>query len=189
MTASNNEDRDMDFREAMEGLSGVKRLLTASTPVINKKLRIDPTKGYLREQATKLEERVIDHLSSEAVDIIESDAELLFVTPGVQLRLVKRLRQGHIPWEAGLDLHGYTVEQAREMLSSFVRDGINRGYRSLLVVHGKAFSQSGSQPILKSYVYEWLKRFPEVLAFCSAQAIDGGTGALYILLRRKNEKR
>ncbi|HRY16587.1 MAG TPA: Smr/MutS family protein, partial [Candidatus Competibacteraceae bacterium] len=39
-------------------------------------------------------------------------------------------------------------------------------------------------PILKQKVNHWLRQRDEVLAFCSARAIDGGTGAVYVLLRR-----
>jgi DNA-nicking Smr family endonuclease len=53
-----------------------------------------------------------------------------------------------------------------------------------MVIHGKAFSQSGQQPVLKSYVNDWLRQLPQVLAFCSAQPKDGGSGALYILIKQ-----
>ena len=31
----------------------------------------------------------------------------------------------------------------------------------------------------------WLRRNGEVLAYCSARPNDGGTGAVYVLLKRK----
>ncbi|GGO75903.1 hypothetical protein GCM10011348_01820 [Marinobacterium nitratireducens] len=146
----------------------------------------DPDSLALRRAAaTEEPERVIDGLSSEAVDIVESGEELLFAAPGIQLRLMKRLRQGHLPWEQGLDLHGMTVEQARDELSTFIRDALRNRARVVLVVHGKAYSQAGRQPLLKSHVNDWLRRLDGVLAFCSAQPRDGGTGALYVLLKQR----
>ncbi|MGB0734208.1 MAG: Smr/MutS family protein, partial [Pontibacterium sp.] len=110
----------------------------------------------------------------------------LFAAPGIQLKVIKRLRQGHIPWEAGVDLHGYTVDQARDEVSRFIRRSRANGCRSVLVVHGKSYSQAGKTPIIKSYVNEWLRRLPGVLAFCSAQDKDGGRGAVYVLLKKDN---
>lgn len=140
--------------------------------------------AYTRDAAVREPEKVIDGLSVEAVDIVESGEELLFAAPGVQLRVMKRLRQGHIPWEAGIDLHGMTVDEARDQLGAFIHDARRRRSRAVLVVHGKGYSQAGRQPVLKSCVNDWLRRLPDVLAFCSAQPRDGGTGALYVLLKR-----
>lgn len=138
----------------------------------------------LRDNATAEIEQVIDGLSSEAVEIVESEEELLFAIPGVQLRTLKRLRKGHIPWEAGIDLHGMSVDIARDELSHFIRDAHKQQCRCVIVVHGKSFSQSGQAPVLKSYVNDWLRQLHQVAAFCSAQPKDGGTGALYVLLRQ-----
>ncbi len=143
---------------------------------------------YKRAAATRETEKVIDGLSSEAIDIVESAEELLFASPGIQLGVMKRLRKGHISWEQGLDLHGLTVDQARDELCRFIQDALRHQARAVLVVHGKAYSQAGSYPVLKSYVNDWLRQLHGVLAFCSAQPKDGGTGALYVLLKRKNGK-
>lgn len=128
---------------------------------------------------------MIDGLSSEAKDILDSNDELLFAAPGVQFSTLKRLRKGHIHWEAGLDLHGYSVDQARDEVSQFIRDACRQNLRAVLVVHGKAFTQPGQPALLKSCVNDWLRQLNQVLAFCSAQPKDGGTGAVYVLLKRQ----
>ena len=148
-------------------------------------IRKKQNKSYHREQATTDTTQIADGLSTEAVDIVDSDQALLFAAPGVQLKVIKRLRQGHISWEQGIDLHGFNIDTARDELSQFIRSSFHQQCHVVLVVHGKAYSQSGQQPLLKSYANDWLRQLPEVLAFCSAQAKDGGTGALYVLLRRK----
>ncbi|GAA0785798.1 Smr/MutS family protein [Marinobacterium sediminicola] len=145
----------------------------------------DQASHYRRQAAAQEIEQVIDGLSSEASEIIESSDELLFASPGVQIRLLKRLRQGHIPWEAGLDLHGYTVDQARDELSSFIRDAVRQQLRAVIIVHGKAHTQPGQPALLKSCVNDWLRQLNPVIAFCSAQPRDGGTGAVYVLLKRE----
>lgn len=174
------EDEQRAFFEAMKGVSRL-RHDRADTGAPRKP---DSSRDYRREAAVREEARVIDGLSNEAVELVDSNEELLFASPGVQLRLLKRLKQGHIPWDAGLDLHGYSIDEARDQLSKFIRDALRQRSRCVIVVHGKAFSQQGQQPLIKSYVNDWLRQLPGVLAFCSAQPRDGGTGALYVLLKR-----
>ncbi|MFT5708937.1 MAG: DNA-nicking Smr family endonuclease [Oceanospirillaceae bacterium] len=148
-------------------------------------LRKNKDKQYHREQAAQNITQVADGLSTEAVNIVESDQALLFAAPGVQLRVIKRLQKGHMPWEQGIDLHGFTIDEARNQLSQFIHASFHQGCQIVLIVHGKSYSQSGSLPLLKSYANDWLRQLPQVLAFSSAQAKDGGAGALYVLLRRK----
>ena len=145
----------------------------------------DDAIDYRRQAAEQEPETFVDGLSTTAVEIIESEQDLLFVGPGIQIREIKKLRRGHIPWQAGLDLHGYTLEAAREELARFIRDSKKSGSRCVLVVHGKAYSQPGQPALMKSHINDWLRQLPQVLAFCSAQPRDGGTGAVYVLLRQK----
>lgn len=177
---TDNHADDVQFNEAMQGVQRHHhdRADLATSP------RRDINQAARRKAATTEEERVIDNLSSEAVELVESSEELVFAGPGIQFGLLKRLKQGHLPWEEGLDLHGYTVDRARDELSLFIRSALRKNLRCVIVVHGKAYSEAGQQPLLKSYVNEWLRRMPGVLAFCSAQDRDGGTGALYVLLKR-----
>lgn len=173
---------DVSFDEAM---SGVTRIHSDRVDLRPKpKRRPDKAKAHLREIAETEPEGIIDGLSSEAVEIVESEQELLFAGPGIQLKVMQRLRRGHIPWDEGVDLHGLTVEKARKVLHEFIMQSHQQNLRTVLVVHGKAFSQSGRQPLLKSYTNDWLRQLPQVLAFCSAQPKDGGAGALYVLLRK-----
>ena len=182
-----DSDDNIDFNSAMQGVKPLTHdRHVEPAPSLKPKLRTarDQASRYRREAATRDTERVIDGLSSEASEIMDSNDELLFAAPGVQLSLLKRLRQGHVPWEAGLDLHGYTVDQARDELSTFIRDAARQQLRAVIVVHGKAFTQPGQPALLKSCVNDWLRQLDPVLAFCSAQPRDGGTGAVYVLLRR-----
>lgn len=180
MSDQHPDDDDLNFMEQMKGVSRHKH-----DRADLKKAQHDKTSlHYKRSAATKEQERVIDGLSNEAVGLVESNDELLFAAPGVQLGRLKKLRQGHIPWDAGLDLHGYTIDQARDQLSNFIRDAVHSRSSCVIIVHGKAHSQSGQQALIKSYVNDWLRQLPEVLAFCSAQQKDGGTGAVYVLLKR-----
>jgi len=173
---------DLSFIDAMQDVRKHKHDKADLREQRNKQDKLNAM--YRRQAATEADEVVIDGLSDEAVSLVESNEELLFANPGVQFSLLKRLKQGHIPWQQGLDLHGYTIDQARDMLSKFIITARRDKNRCVLVVHGKAHSSESQQARVKSYVNEWLQRLDGVLAFCSAQPKDGGTGAVYVLLQK-----
>ena len=139
---------------------------------------------YRRAVAQQQNSPLRDGLSDEIKQLVDSEETLLYAANGVQLSTMKKLKQGHTPWQQGLDLHGFSIDQARDDLSLFIRDAYRAGSRCVLVVHGKALSADGTPPVIKSYVNDWLRQFPQVLAFVSAQPRDGGTGAVYVLLKQ-----
>ncbi len=104
---------------------------------------------------------------------------------GIQHSVMRRLRRGHYRCQAEIDLHGMIVNVARHCLAVFLRDCLDRGYRCVRIVHGKGLRSGNRGPVLKIKVAGWLRQRSEVLAYCSAREIDGGTGALYVLLRRQ----
>jgi DNA-nicking Smr family endonuclease len=84
---------------------------------------------------------------------------------------------------AELDLHGMTSELARSALREFMAECRRRDHRCVRIIHGKGRGSSNRGPVLKGKVNRWLRQRDDVLAFCSARPVDGGTGALYVLLR------
>jgi DNA-nicking Smr family endonuclease len=113
----------------------------------------------------------------------ERDGEQLFVRPGLQQKHVRRLRRGQMPIAAEADLHGMRIHEARVLLEGFLRDCRNEGLRCVRVIHGKGLGSRGGQAVLKWEVDGWLRRHEGVMAFCTAQPRDGGTGAVYVLLK------
>ena len=110
---------------------------------------------------------------------------LSFARGGVRRREMERLRRGRVRIEADLDLHGRIVSDAAAALDRFLGDSRRRGMRCVRIVHGKGFGSRDGLPIMKAHVDRWLRSRCEVLAFCSAIPPDGGTGAVYVLLRRR----
>lgn len=110
--------------------------------------------------------------------------------PELDRRTAERLRKGQMPIEARLDMHGMTREQAYTALCSFIQRLYNNGARCVLVITGKG-AKGPLEPetgVLKQITPEWLSTPPldqYVLRAQSAKAKDGGTGALYVLLKRK----
>ncbi|MDT8407876.1 MAG: Smr/MutS family protein, partial [Methylococcales bacterium] len=87
------------------------------------------------------------------------------------------------PLEAELDLHGLTAQQAQLTLQDFLRYALQRGKRCVRIVHGKGYRSPDAAPVLKNQVNSWLRQYAAVLAFTSAAPRDGGTGAVWVLLR------
>ncbi len=112
---------------------------------------------------------------------------LEFSRPGVQQRVLQELRRGHIEPELELDLHGLTVAYARETFLEFLHACRHRRIRCARIIHGKGRRSEDGQPVLKQKVNYWLQLEEDVLAFCSATRRDGGTGAVYLLLRNPNK--
>jgi DNA-nicking Smr family endonuclease len=101
--------------------------------------------------------------------------------------IARRLHRGDFSIQDHIDLHGMRVREAHEAFNAFLKKSILSGKRAVLVIHGRGLS-SPAKPVLKSKVYRWLTTSPWhkwVIAFTSARLCDGGTGASYILLRRK----
>lgn len=112
------------------------------------------------------------------------DGEQLFVRPGLQKKHVRRLRRGQIPIDAEADLHGMRSGAALALLAEFLSESRAAGARCVRIIHGKGLGSRGGHAVLKWEVDRWLRRDEGVMAFCTAQPRDGGTGAVYVLLKR-----
>jgi DNA-nicking Smr family endonuclease len=121
--------------------------------------------------------------SVSAEDSVTGTDVLSFRRPGVRTQTLRRLRRGLFPVEDQLDLHGLNQSAARDSLAEFLQQSRGAGYRCVRIVHGKGYRSGARGPILKIAVNAWLKRHSDVMAFTSARTLDGGTGALYVLLR------
>jgi DNA-nicking Smr family endonuclease len=119
-------------------------------------------------------------------------------TPGLDRRTSERLKRGQLPIEGRLDLHGKTQDEARRSLDSFITHAYDRGLRAVLIITGKGLKPRLREDapwdpvtgVLKSQTPRWLNEAPNrarVLAFTAAQPRDGGSGALYVLIRRRRE--
>ena len=121
-------------------------------------------------------------------DLSLTDEYLEGQIPHLDPRVVQALKAGALPLQDYCDLHGLSVEEAEVRLRDFLAQAARRDYRTVLVVHGRGRNSPHNLPVLKARLEGWLtmKRFRrQVLAFASAQPYDGGTGALYLLLRRQ----
>jgi DNA-nicking Smr family endonuclease len=121
--------------------------------------------------------------ASQAAGAIGGGDALSYQRAGVRTQVVRRLRRGLIPIEDELDLHGLSQTAARYQLAEFLTYSRSAGRRCVRIVHGKGYRSGARGPVLKAAVDLWLRRHLDVMAFTSARTIDGGTGAVYVLLR------
>lgn len=130
---------------------------------------------------------MLDELLDETDNLgdldVESGEELRFIREGYAPRLLRRLRRGHYSVHGHLDLHHMTRETAKTALLQFLNDAIIERLGCVRVVHGKGL-RSPNKPVLKQMTNQLLRRHKGVVAFTSCRQIDGGTGAVVILLRQ-----
>jgi DNA-nicking Smr family endonuclease len=121
--------------------------------------------------------------SAPAADAVSGEQALSFQRTGVRIQVMRRLRRGFYPIDDELDLHGLSQMAARGQLAEFIARSRDRGCRCVRIIHGKGYRSGARGPVLKTAVNLWLRRLPDVMAFVSARAMDGGAGAMYVLLR------
>jgi DNA-nicking Smr family endonuclease len=111
----------------------------------------------------------------------------------IERRLKRELARGRGAIDAALDLHGLTQAEAHQALRGFLRHSQARGARLVIVVTGKGgpLDEPGSWPhergVLKRLAPHWLRELDlrsVVLGFEEAGRAHGGSGALYVRLRR-----
>jgi len=119
---------------------------------------------------------------SDALPASALGADGTYVRPGAGPDLARRLRRRQWPVLANLDLHGMTVDAARDALQRFLDQCREQGLRCVRVVHGQGYGSPGGVPVLREKVAAWLAQAPCVQAYVPAGPADGGQGAAIVLL-------
>jgi DNA-nicking Smr family endonuclease len=172
-----SEDDDELFRAAVRG---VKRLRSSTRTIATPK---PPPRARFRradEQAVLQESLMVP----EDAAVLGTGDEVGFRLPHIPEAALLKLRRGQYAVDAEIDLHGLNASQAKNALREFIADSIARHMHCVRVIHGKGRRSGPGGPVLKNIVNHWLQRSNHVLAFGSARAVDGGSGALYVLLNQ-----
>ena len=168
-------DREM-FRNAVGNVN----------PLSSNQADVSKPRPTPRPRQTEADEQaVLEQMATApfAVEEVETGDELSYLRSGMQRNVLKKLKRGQYVVEKELDLHGLTVAEAKPVLHDFIQQCIAQGKRCVRIIHGKGHGSKNKQPILKNKVNTWLRLDDRVLAFCSARANDGGTGAIYVLMK------
>ncbi len=178
-----NDDRDHDdtraFREAMRD---VRRLRNAPTRAVDAPKPPARARFTRADQLEVLKESLLP--PADEADLATGD-ELSFRRPHITEAVLLKLRRGHFAVDAEIDLHGMTAAEAKAALREFFTVAVNRRMSCVRVIHGKGRRSGPRGPVLKNVVNQWLQRIDLIQAFGSARQIDGGSGAVYVLLRTR----
>ncbi len=169
------EERQL-FRQSVAGAKPIK----AKKKPVSRRAKPAPRARFAdAERRAVLEESL--RLDVQDTDTFTGD-ELWYAKPGVQHALMRKLRRGQFSTRAELDLHGLRSEDARVAVAEFLYDAAQQNFRCVRIVHGKGLGSGPKGPVIKQKLGGWLRQRKNVLAFCSARPMDGGSGALYVLL-------
>jgi DNA-nicking Smr family endonuclease len=184
-TASSPFSEEKESALFLQAMADVKPLIFNNTGWQSKPPSI-PFNNDDEDQATMAElHKLIQYGQGFVVSLTPEYMES--ATPGVSADTLRRLHQGRYAIQDYVDLHGLVVQEAQPVLERFIKRSIERGYRAVLIVHGRGLT-SPKEPVLKQNVYAWLTRGrlrKWVIALTSARSCDGGAGATYVLLRQR----
>lgn len=179
---------ETDDELADDEASLFRRLMHGTVPLQNPpKAPTHKPKVPARARFRRRDER---HVMRESMlgDIDETESSsgenLRFQRASVGKRTMRKLARGSFSVQSEIDLHGMVIPEAKSALQDFISDCCLRGFTCVRVIHGKGLGSGHRGPVLKGKVNHWLRRWDDVLAFASARQVDGGTGAVYVLLRK-----
>lgn len=177
------EPMDNDKALFMQAMSGVRPLKHGQRVNHSQKTNPkDPTALFRRANAQGGQNTTESPLSDmqALLNPVAGEAYLSYKQPTLQNKVFEQLRLGKLRWYDAVDLHGSSIDEARVAVQTLIADATCHGETVVKIVHGK-----GTDAIIKTCVNGWLRQMPEVLAFVSAPANDGGNGAVLVLIKRK----
>jgi DNA-nicking Smr family endonuclease len=171
-----DEKADADvFREAMQG---VKPIATrARVPSAGRK-----PQAKARFTAADRAMVLVESLQGPLGEMTDTGDEIAFRRAGVQDNVMRKLKRGEYRVEDACDLHGLRVDEAKAALREFLAEALAHNLRCVRIIHGKGMNSGPRGPVIKTAVNMILRKTGPVLAFTSARRVDGGTGAINVLL-------
>ncbi len=141
-----------------------------------------------RAAAVALSEQDVEYLSLDNAPMLKPEDHFEYKRDGVQDGVFRKMRLGKYPIQARLDLHKKSLEKARDEITSFLKQCMRMDIRTVVIVHGKG-ERSNPPALMKSYVSHWMTQIADVQCAHTAQRNHGGSGALYVMLRKSPEKK
>lgn len=184
MSKSTDDDDISAFLREMAGVNPLKKRASADTQKVQ---RMTPGQEIRRAAAEDIFTD-LNFLSLLNPKMVKPHDFLVWKRDGVQEGVFKKLRLGKYDLEARLDLHHKSAREARDQVFQFINDCREHELRTVLIAHGRG-EKSTPPAILKSYLNTWLPQMEAVLAFHSALKIHGGSGALYVMIRKSEREK
>jgi DNA-nicking Smr family endonuclease len=167
------EDAEL-FREAIGEVRRIETEAAATErprpPPEPKRLKIDEAEA-LRES----------HELSGSLSLVDGEEIQSYRRPEIAERSLKQLKRGEFSVQDEIDLHHLRAADAEIVLKRFLNEARSGRNHCVRIVHGKGLRSEGA-PVLKMLVDRVLRQRGDVLAFASAPANQGGSGAVLVLL-------
>ncbi|MFT4255723.1 MAG: Smr/MutS family protein [Pseudoxanthomonas sp.] len=125
---------------------------------------------------------LLNGMSQRGLDMLQAGDPLGYKRDALPSHTFNRLKRGQFSVQDELDLHGATALQAETLLRQFMKEAHDHDLGCVRIIHGKGLQADGA-PVLKNLIDRLLRQRNDVLAFHSAPANQGGTGAVLVLLR------
>ena len=177
-SSSHKEEAARLFLEAVADAAPLPSPNVASTSL--------PRRKPIARQRLLDERQVLQDSLSDPIDILEAGEtgeELFFARPGITKAALRKLKRGGWVIQAELDLHGLRSVEARQSLAEFLQHCARQECRCVRIIHGKGLRSHNREPVLKHKLRHWLTQREDVLAYCQARPMDGGSGAVIVLLK------
>ena len=188
---STKNDKESLFRSEMGGVTPLKSDNRVDNKVkLKKKTQVTRGQAVDNQVGGNAETHTIDDVFSDIFsegETLDCPDILSFSRSGLQHNVLKKLRQGKNSIEHSLDLHGLTISQARKQLIAFLHECETANIRHAIIVHGKGYGSKG-KPVIKPMINRWLPQVENILALHTALPKDGGSGAVYVLLKKPKDK-
>ncbi len=154
--------------------------------IVTDKLHIQRRPPAPEAAFTRSDQRAVlaESMSGPEPPALETGEEMAYRAQGVSESVFRKLRRGRLSVAAEVDLHGLNLNEARQHLRDFLVEARKRRLHCVRVIHGKGNRSGQRGPVLRNMVDRRLRQWSEVLAFCTARPVDGGTGAVYVLLKK-----
>jgi DNA-nicking Smr family endonuclease len=173
--ADDTADAQM-FREAMRGV----RPLPQRKRVASARRKPPARARFTAEDRARVLVESMQGLAEG--EIGDTGDEISFRRAGVHDRVMRKLKRGEYRVEEICDLHGLRVDEAKAALREFLALALAHKLTCVRIIHGKGKGSGPRGPVLKTAVNMILRKTGPVLAFTSARRVDGGTGAINVLL-------
>jgi DNA-nicking Smr family endonuclease len=173
---------DEDSRLFREAIGDVRKLDPVAPPPAMPKPEPHP---YMLEAD---EAAVPGELLDMAFDpgLMEVGEELSYLRDGYPPKLLRQLKRGQFSVQDEIDLHQMNTAAAQATISAFLAEASEHGFRCVRIVHGKGLRSKAGGPVLKMLTDRLLRRRDDVIAFASARPMQGGTGAVVVLLKSRS---
>lgn len=196
-TATRPANTPADSPLSSEDIALFRRVVESVTPgPKSDRLILAPVPPGTPAQLRQRRQQAMGQAATPALDVSDHYAsgrlehdDTVFLQAGQGPHLIKGLKKGKWPVQASLDLHGSTLDQARERMDRFIQSCRDHDIRCVRIVHGKGYGSRDGNPVLKETVRRWLCQLAVVQAYVESDEANGGAGAVLVLLSKTDCER